>query len=163
MPAEFAKSQMKDTDCIAFLQWALPRLDLHWPGYRKVRRQVCRRIARRVTDLQLQDLAAYRQRLEADPAEWQALDDCCYITISRFFRDGRVFEALGQGRVLAVVHLRSHRQFALRAGDDLPVHRRLLVGGDQYDLHLSAQHADRHCDSARRFAGVLVLEIEENI
>jgi chemotaxis protein methyltransferase CheR len=85
---------MKDTDCIAFLQWALPRLDLRWPGYRKVRRQVCRRIARRVTDLQLQDLAAYRQRLEADPAEWWALDDCCHITISRFFRDRRVFEIL---------------------------------------------------------------------
>jgi chemotaxis protein methyltransferase CheR len=85
---------LKDTDCIAFLQWALPHLDLRWPGYRKVRRQVCRRIARRMTDLQLQDLAAYRQWLEADPAEWQALDDCCHITISRFFRDRRVFEIL---------------------------------------------------------------------
>jgi chemotaxis protein methyltransferase CheR len=106
VPAEIVKSQVKDTDCIAFLQWALPRLDLRWPGYRKVRRQVCRRIARRVTDLQLLVLAAYRQQLEADPAEWQALDDCCHITISRFFRDRRVFETL-RTRVLPDVAARA--------------------------------------------------------
>jgi chemotaxis protein methyltransferase CheR len=88
------QSKVKDTDCIAFLQWALPRLDLRWLGFRKVRRRVCRRIARRVADLGLGDLAAYRQQLEADPAEWQALDDCCRITISRFFRDRRVFDIL---------------------------------------------------------------------
>jgi chemotaxis protein methyltransferase CheR len=89
-----SKSQMNDTDCIAFLQWALPRLDLRWSGFRKVRRQVCRRIGRRMADLKLQNLNAYRQRLEVDPAEWQVLDDCCHITISRFFRDRRVFETL---------------------------------------------------------------------
>jgi len=100
---------MKDTDCIAFLQWALPHLDLRWLGYRKVRRQVCRRIARRVTELQLHDLAAYGRRLEADPAEWQALDDCCRITISRFFRDRRVFETL-RTRVLPDVAARAARQ-----------------------------------------------------
>jgi chemotaxis protein methyltransferase CheR len=100
---------MKDTDCIAFLQWALPRLDLRWSGYRKVRRQVCRRIARRVTDLQLQDLAAYRQRLEVDPAEWLAVDNCCHITISRFFRDRRVFEIL-RTRVLPDIAARAARE-----------------------------------------------------
>jgi chemotaxis protein methyltransferase CheR len=100
---------MKDTDCIGFLQWALPRLDLRWPGYRKVRRQVCRRIARRVADLQLQDLAAYRQWLEADPVEWRALDDCCHITISRFFRDRRVFEIL-RARILPDVAAHAARE-----------------------------------------------------
>ena len=108
-PAEIIKSQMKDTDCVAFLQYALPHLDLRWSGYRKVRRQVCRRIARRVTDLQLPDLAAYRQRLETDLAEWQALDDCCHITISRFFRDGRVFETL-RTRVLPDVAAHAARE-----------------------------------------------------
>ena len=37
---------MKDSDCVTFLQWALPRLHFRWPGFRKVRRQVCRRISR---------------------------------------------------------------------------------------------------------------------
>ncbi|MCZ6546022.1 MAG: chemotaxis protein CheR, partial [Chloroflexi bacterium] len=31
---------MKDTECVGFLQWALPRLRLHWRGFRKVRGQV---------------------------------------------------------------------------------------------------------------------------
>jgi hypothetical protein len=35
---------MKDPDCIAFPQWALPCLGHRWPGYRKVRRQVCKRV-----------------------------------------------------------------------------------------------------------------------
>jgi chemotaxis protein methyltransferase CheR len=100
---------VKDTDCIAFLQWALPRLDLRWPGFRKVRRQVCRRIARRMADLRLGDLAAYRHRLEADPAEWRALDDCCRVTISRFFRDRRVFDIL-RARVLPDVAARATRE-----------------------------------------------------
>jgi hypothetical protein len=30
---------MNDAACVPFLQWALPRLDRRWEGYRKVRRQ----------------------------------------------------------------------------------------------------------------------------
>jgi len=87
---------MKDSDCVEFLQWALPRLDMRWAGFRKVRRQVCKRIGRRLTELGLTSLAQYRDRLESDPAEWSKLDGYCHITISRFYRDRRVFEVLGQ-------------------------------------------------------------------
>jgi chemotaxis protein methyltransferase CheR len=87
-------SPVDDRDCTAFLQWALPQRDLRWPGFRKVRRQVCKRLKRRIRELGLGDLAAYRSRLEADPAEWRAFDECCHITISRFFRDRGVFEVL---------------------------------------------------------------------
>ncbi|MCH8155613.1 MAG: hypothetical protein IH786_10185 [Proteobacteria bacterium] len=38
---------MPDRDCVGFLQWCLPRLGLRWPGYRKVRRTVCKRVGRR--------------------------------------------------------------------------------------------------------------------
>jgi chemotaxis protein methyltransferase CheR len=85
---------VKDADCVELLQWALPRLGLRWPGFRKVRRQVCRRIAERLRALELGDVAAYRARLEADPAEWLALDSLCRITISRFLRDRAVWDAL---------------------------------------------------------------------
>lgn len=98
-----------DTDCTAFLQWALPRLDLHWPGFRKVRGQVCKRLKRRIADLRLAGFAAYRARLEADPAEWRVVDECCHITISRFFRDRRVFEILGTW-VLPEIALRAERE-----------------------------------------------------
>ena len=100
---------MNDKDCTAFLQWALPQLDLRWPGFRKVRRQVCKRLKRRLSDLQLTDLAAYRARLAADPAEWRVLDECCHITISRFFRDRHVFEML-RNRVLPDVAARARRE-----------------------------------------------------
>ncbi len=87
-------SSVDDRDCTVFLQWALPHHDFRWPGFRKVRRQVCKRLKRRIRELGLDDLAAYRRRLEADPAEWRAFDQCCHITISRFFRDRGVFEVL---------------------------------------------------------------------
>ena len=85
---------MKDPECIAFLQWALPQLQLRWPGYRKVRRQVCKRVDRRIRALGLDGVDAYRARLDADPAEWTVLDDLTRITISRFFRERDVFAYL---------------------------------------------------------------------
>lgn len=80
--------------CTALLQWALPRLGLRWPGFRKVRRQVCRRIGRRLGELGLADAAAYRSYLDEHADEWAHLDRLCRITISRFWRDRAVFEAL---------------------------------------------------------------------
>jgi len=85
---------MTDADCVAFLQWALPHLDMRWTGFRKVRGQVCKRVKRRMKELGLEGYSAYRQRLETDPEEWRVLDECCHITISRFFRDRDVFERL---------------------------------------------------------------------
>jgi chemotaxis protein methyltransferase CheR len=81
-------------DCTVFLQWALPQIELRWPGFRKVRNQVCKRLRARMRDLGLKDYSAYRARLEADASEWRILDECCHITISRFFRDRGIFEAV---------------------------------------------------------------------
>jgi len=85
---------VKQADCVEFLQWCLPLLRLRWPGFRKVRTQVCKRIGRRLRDLDLKDFAAYRRYFEAHPDEWARLDAMCRITISRFFRDRAVFKAL---------------------------------------------------------------------
>ncbi len=85
---------MKDSDCVQFLQWALPRLQMRWPGFRKVRRQVYKRIRLRISELSLPDFAAYRQFLEVNEDEWPALDRCCRISISRFYRDRGVFDYL---------------------------------------------------------------------
>jgi chemotaxis protein methyltransferase CheR len=83
-----------DQDCTAFLQWALPRLRMRWGGFRKVRGQVCKRLGRRLRELDLSDLVAYQDYLERHPDEWAVLDGFCRITISRFHRDRRVFEHL---------------------------------------------------------------------
>jgi chemotaxis protein methyltransferase CheR len=82
---------MKDDDCISFLQWALPQLSMRWPGFRKVRGQVCKRLARRLEELQLPNLQSYRNYLEENPLEWHILDVLCRITISRFYRDRETF------------------------------------------------------------------------
>ena len=100
---------MEDTERIAFLKWALPQLNLRWAGFRKVHRQVCKRLKRRMRDLHIADLAAYRARLEAGPSEWRALDECCHITISRFFREKRVFEVL-RSCVLPEIAARARRE-----------------------------------------------------
>jgi chemotaxis protein methyltransferase CheR len=85
---------MNDAACVAFLQWALPQLGRRWDGYRKVRRQVCRRVWRRVDELGLGSYAEYRSYLERNPAEWPRLDAMTDITISRFYRDRAVYDFL---------------------------------------------------------------------
>jgi chemotaxis protein methyltransferase CheR len=90
---------MKDADCVAFLQWALPKLGLAWSGYRKVRGQVCKRVAHRLRQLELADTRQYAAYLESHAGEWPALAALCSVSISRFCRDRGVFECLG-ARVL---------------------------------------------------------------
>jgi len=97
---------MRDRDCVDFLQWALPRLGMRWPGFRKVRRQVCKRIATRVTELGLPGLTAYRAHLDRNPGEWHVLDAMTCITISRFYRDRGAFAAL-EGDVLPALAVRA--------------------------------------------------------
>lgn len=83
-----------DSEGVQFLQWCLPRMELRWPGFRKVRRQVYKRINRRLQELKLPTVDAYRDYLEAHPAEWTTLESSCWISISRFYRDRSVFEHL---------------------------------------------------------------------
>jgi chemotaxis protein methyltransferase CheR len=87
---------MRESSCVAFLQWALPRLDLAWTGFRRVHRQVCKRIGRRLQALRLADPLAYRGYLDAHPEEWAVLDSFCRISVSRLVRDRLVFEELGR-------------------------------------------------------------------
>ena len=85
---------MKDEACICFLQWALPHLHMRWPGFRKVRGQVRKRLTRRLEELGLDDVKSYRMYLENHPLEWHILDSICRITISRFYRDQGVYNSL---------------------------------------------------------------------
>jgi chemotaxis protein methyltransferase CheR len=85
---------MTDQECIRFLQWALPKLRYRWAGFRRVRRQVCKRLGRRLAELALPDLTTYRTYLVQHPNEWRVLDAACRVTISRFYRDKGVWGAL---------------------------------------------------------------------
>jgi chemotaxis protein methyltransferase CheR len=67
---------------------------MYWPGFRKVRKQIIKRIHKRIQMLQLADTAAYRCYLVGHPEEWKILDGLCRVTVSRFYRDKQVFAVL---------------------------------------------------------------------
>jgi chemotaxis protein methyltransferase CheR len=87
--------RVRDDDLAVWLRWALPRMGLRERGFRNFRGTLKKRIGRRLVELGLADLTAYRARLEADPSEWAALDAICRITISRLYRDRAVMDTLG--------------------------------------------------------------------
>ena len=91
---EPVRAPMTDHDCVEFLQAVLPRLGLHWAGYRKLRGLVRKRLGRRLRELRISGLQAYVPYLESHCEEWDALDELCRIPVSRFFRDCGVFEQL---------------------------------------------------------------------
>jgi chemotaxis protein methyltransferase CheR len=47
-----------------------------------------------MSDLSISTAKQYREQLEHSPEEWGELDAACRITISRFYRDRAVFDAL---------------------------------------------------------------------
>ena len=95
--ASRARNRLMAADAgVAFLKWCLPRLGLRWPGYRKVRRLLDKRLKRRLAELGLADLSAYRNFLNGEPSEWAYLDAMCRVPISRFYRDRGVFDAISR-------------------------------------------------------------------
>jgi chemotaxis protein methyltransferase CheR len=87
---------MKDEECVRFLQWLLPRLQLQWAGFRKIRSRVCKRLQRHIHGLHLDSIATYQTYLIDHPEEWRKLDEICQVTISRFYRDKLVFAFLAE-------------------------------------------------------------------
>jgi chemotaxis protein methyltransferase CheR len=85
---------MADQSCIDFLQWALPQLGLRWQGFRKVHRQICKRIKSHFNQLGLKDFVEYKSYITSYPDEWESVDSFCYISISRFYRDKLIFDML---------------------------------------------------------------------
>ncbi len=86
----------KEILCTEFLKWALPQLGLRWEGYRKVKRQVCKRINARIASLRLGSFSCYKEYFSKNPDEWKILDGMMHISISRFFRDYKSWEMLSE-------------------------------------------------------------------
>jgi len=137
---------------------------MRWPGVRKVRRQVCKRISRRMADLGLPGVPAYQAYLERHPGEWACLDDLCWISISRFYRDGAVFDHLATTELPSIAKAAMARGSArIRAwsagccaGEEpytLMILWRLLLESrfPDLDLHILATDIDRE-QLSRAFA-----------
>ena len=72
----------------------LHHLGLSWTGYRKVRKGVKRRISRQMQGLNCPDMAGY---LHVPKRDTEAGDECrrlMTVSISRFFRDRRLWDLL---------------------------------------------------------------------
>jgi chemotaxis protein methyltransferase CheR len=128
---------------------------MRWRGFRKVRRQVCRRVECRFRELGLPGFDQYRAYLEGDPAEWERLDELCHVTVSRFYRDRAVFDFL-QRTVLPVLARRAREHgAALEAWS-----AGCASGEEAYTLALIW-----HLAVGREFAGlelrVLATEVDE--
>ncbi|MEJ2141184.1 MAG: CheR family methyltransferase [Gammaproteobacteria bacterium] len=85
---------MKDETCVHFLQWALPQMRMQWPGFRRVYGQVCKRLTKRVKELQLDNIEQYQDYLTTHKEEWITLNRLCQVTVSRFYRDKMLFAFL---------------------------------------------------------------------
>jgi chemotaxis protein methyltransferase CheR len=72
----------------------MPRLGYAWPGFRRVHRQICKRLGHRVRELGLSGFDAYQAYVLDHDTEWSALDASCRVTVSRFYRDAAVFNHL---------------------------------------------------------------------
>lgn len=101
------------TEFEAFLAEALPPLGLSPSACRK--RSVRRRITRRMERLGFHDFGLYLRHLRETPEEHEFLRPLLTVTISRFYRNRRAFEALA-GQVLPNLASRRETVRAWSAG-----------------------------------------------
>ncbi len=72
----------------------LQYFDRSWPGYRKVRKGVKKRIRRHMNKLGCHNTNDYLKILARNPVERTACEICLLVTISRFFRDPSLWRHL---------------------------------------------------------------------
>jgi len=76
-----------------FIKEAAPLLDLHWRRFK--RGGIKRKVERRITELGLFHFEDYLLKIKKDPDEKSCLSQILTVTITRFFRDEKVFDAIG--------------------------------------------------------------------
>jgi len=86
------KREETEMEYKAFLKTTLPVLGLRWRRFRG--KNIRRRIVARMQLLGLSSFDKYRNRLLENPDEQRELTNLLTVTISRFWRDARLFEAL---------------------------------------------------------------------
>ncbi len=77
----------------------LDHFERPWRGYRKVRKGVKKRISRHMQEIGARNMAAYLERVDADPAIRKECLRRMTVSISRFFREKQLWKVL-RDRVL---------------------------------------------------------------
>jgi len=74
----------------------LHHLGLSWTGYRKVRKGVKKRVSRHMLALKCSNMSEYLTELDRNKDAKQDCDRLMTVSISRFFRDKRMWECLSE-------------------------------------------------------------------
>ncbi len=75
-----------------FLKEAAPLFGLQWRSFR--RKGIKRKVERRIGETGVSSFEEYLQRVRTDPEEQKNLSGLLTVTISRFFRDQKVFQTV---------------------------------------------------------------------
>jgi chemotaxis protein methyltransferase CheR len=84
-----------------FLKEVAPLFGLQWRPFR--RRGIKRKIEQRVAEVGLSYFDEYLLKVKNDPEEWGRLSEILTITISRFYRDRKVFDLLEHSIIAAII------------------------------------------------------------
>lgn len=135
-------------DFEAFLADFLPCLGLYPPALR--RRNIRRRITKRMESLGVHDFRAYLSLLRVTPGEREVIRALLTVTVSRFFRNREVFESVAR-EVLSPLAARGKPASAWSAGcasGEEPFTLRILweeFPGRKPDLSIVATDIDEEC------------------
>lgn len=86
---------LSDRDFFNLLEY----LNRPWAGFRKVRKGVKKRVRRHMAELECSTVEQYVMRLSKQPHARAGCEACLRVTISRFFRDRQLWQAL-KARIL---------------------------------------------------------------
>jgi chemotaxis methyl-accepting protein methylase len=94
----------------------LDRFELSWAGYRKVRKGVKKRVARHMQQLGCKSVQAYLDSLARDGEARKQAENALSVTISRFFRDRKLWADLETWVFSEIVSHRDRQVKAWSAG-----------------------------------------------
>ena len=90
----------------------LDRFDLSWSGYRRVRGGVKKRLQRHMLALGCRNFQDYMAILTSNPAARRKLDRVMTVSVSRFFRDRKLWEIM-EGEIIPYLVCQSDKRISV--------------------------------------------------
>jgi chemotaxis methyl-accepting protein methylase len=94
-----------------FIREAAPLLNLQWRRFK--RGGIKRKIERRITELSLPTFEDYLFKIKSDPEEKNHLSQTLTVTVTRFFRDKKVFDTLENSIIPSILETREMGDFKI--------------------------------------------------
>jgi chemotaxis protein methyltransferase CheR len=95
---------MEDTE----FRRLLDRFGYSWAGYYRVRKGVKKRLARHMHEIRCRNIEEYIEAIEGEPEERIQFERLMTVSISRFFRDRKLWQIMQAGMFPLLTENRSH-------------------------------------------------------